>query len=179
MAADTPYLPSETEGAQPGRRAVLRGVTAMGLAAFTAPLAARADAAENSAAVPYDNPKPKPKPKKGAPKKPAASGLVKASNKPLAKTSEIPVNSGMLFEADEYIITQPKPGKFVGFDSLCTHEGCPVDAFDTPGEMDCTCHDSKFKLDTGKPFAGPAKKPIPKKPIIVEGENIYKAKKAK
>jgi Rieske Fe-S protein len=143
----------------------------MSLAAFAVPLAARADAAENSPTTVQDKPKPKPKGK--------APALVKASDTPLAATSDIPVNKGMLFEADEYIVTQPKAGTFVGFDSLCTHEGCPVDVFDTPGEMDCSCHDSKFKLDTGKPFAGPAKKPMPKKPIIVENGQIYKAKPAK
>jgi nitrite reductase/ring-hydroxylating ferredoxin subunit len=152
----------------------------MGLAAFTAPIAARANAAENPTTALQDAPKPKPKPKpKAKGKGTATAKLVKASNTPLASTEDIPVNSGMLFEVDEYIVTQPKAGKFIGFDSLCTHEGCPIDAFDTPGEMDCTCHDSKFKLDSGKPFAGPAKKPVPKKPIIVENGQIYKAKPAK
>jgi len=151
----------------------------MGLAAFAAPSVLDSSAA---AAETAPNPTPAPPPKAGPKKpkgKPKPGNLVKASDTPLAKTSDIPVNSGMLFEADEYIVTQPKPGKFVGFDSLCTHEGCPIDAFETPGEMDCTCHDSKFKIDSGKPFAGPAKKPVPKKPIIVENGQIYKAKKAK
>jgi nitrite reductase/ring-hydroxylating ferredoxin subunit len=158
---------------------VIRGISAMGLAAFAAPSVLDSSAA---AAETAPNPTPAPPPKAGPKKpkgKPKPGNLVKASDTPLAKTSDIPVNSGMLFEADEYIVTQPKPGKFVGFDSLCTHEGCPIDAFETPGEMDCTCHDSKFKIDSGKPFAGPAKKPVPKKPIIVENGQIYKAKKAK
>jgi Rieske Fe-S protein len=177
-AADTPNLPDGAEGIRPDRRTVLRGMSAMGLAAFAVPLAGHGDNATTAApeAGREANPKPTPKP---SGKAPAAKGkLVKASNTPLATTAEIPVNSGMLFEADEYIVTQPKAGKFVGFDSLCTHEGCPVDVFDTPGEMDCSCHSSKFKLDTGKPFAGPAKKPLPKKPIIIENGNIYKAKPA-
>ena len=197
-AADTPHLPDGTEGARPARRAVLRGISAMGLAAFAAPLAldsnaAATDAKTAAATAPGPDPTPKPKPKKkkkaaakkAAPKKkapakgkPKGGKLVKASNTPLATTADIPVNSGMLFEADEYIVTQPKAGKFVGFDSLCTHEGCPIDVFETPGKMSCSCHSSDFTLDTGKPTAGPARKPIPKKPIIVEGGNIYKAKPA-
>jgi Rieske Fe-S protein len=76
-------------------------------------------------------------------------------------------------------VTQPKAGHFVGFDSLCTHEGCPVDIFGEPGKMSCGCHGAQFTLDTGKPTAGPAKKPMPKKPIIIEDGKIYKAKKAK
>ena len=120
---------------------------------------------------------PEPKPAANVPDY-TPKGYVKASKTPLCSAGDIEVNHGALFESDGYVVTQPKAGKFVGFDSLCTHEGCPIDAFETPGEMDCTCHDSKFKLDTGKPFAGPAKKPVPKKPIIVEKGQIYKAKKA-
>jgi nitrite reductase/ring-hydroxylating ferredoxin subunit len=165
----------------------------MGLAAFAAPLAVRPSEGNpitdllstltgggGSAPPPAPAPAPAPKPPAAKPPKDSIpKGYVKASNTPLASASDIPVNHGMLFEADGYIVTQPKAGQFIGFDDLCTHEGCPIDVFDNPGEMDCSCHSSKFKLDTGKPFFGPAKKPIPKKPIIVEGGQIYKAKKAK
>jgi Rieske Fe-S protein len=172
MAADTPHLPDGTHVARPDRRAVIRGISAVGLAAFTAPLVA-----SNAGAVTGAEPPPTPpKKKKGAAK---GAKLVKQGNTPLASAEEIPVNSGMLFESDEYIVTQPEAGKFVGFDSLCTHEGCPIDVFDTPGEMNCSCHDSHFKLTDGSVISGPAKKPIPKKPILVEGGKIYKAKKVK
>ncbi|WP_344605950.1 Rieske (2Fe-2S) protein [Sporichthya brevicatena] len=183
-AAETPHLPDEPEGA-PGRRAVLRGISAMGLAAFTVPMALSSNAVATTEAETATLPKPDPKKKgkkKGAAKgkKGAAKGgkLVKDGDTPIASTEDIPVNSGALFEADEYIITQPKAGQFLGYDSLCTHEGCPVDAFDTPGEMNCSCHGAKFDIKSGKVLDGPAKKPLPKKPIIVEGGQIYKAKKA-
>ncbi len=169
MAADT-HLP---DGA-PDRRAVLRGISAMGLAAFTVPLAIGSEAGAATVA-PESTLDPKPPKKKGK----KAAKLVKASDTPLATTDTIPVNSGYLLEADEYIVTQPKAGKFVGFDSLCTHEGCPVDVFDRPGIMACSCHSTDFDIATGKVLSGPAKKPMPKKPIIVEGNNIYKAKPAK
>ncbi len=217
-AAETPNVPEGAEEAVPGRRVVLRGISALGLAAFAAPLAAcggddddptaaeatpeatpevtpeattsakpsktakpsKSPSAEPTAttdATKTAKPEATPKPEK-TPKPDKAPKLVKASDTPLAATSDIPVNGGALFEADEYVITQPKAGQFIGFDSLCTHEGCPVDVFDTPGKMSCSCHSSDFTLDTGKPTAGPARKPIPKKPIIVEGGQIYKAKEA-
>ena len=179
-AADTPHLPDGAEGARPDRRAVLRGMSAMGLAAFAVPLtldsnAAAATDATTAPASPQ-GPQPKPKPKKKGGKEPK---LVKASDTPLGTTDQVPVNGGMLFEADEYIVTQPKAGKFVGFDALCTHEGCPVDVFDTPNTMSCSCHGAQFDANNGKVKGGPARKPLPKKPIIVEGNNIYKAKPAK
>ncbi len=147
----------------------------MGLAAFAVPLASSGAAtAAEAAPAPAATALPKPKPKKKK-AKPKAGGAAK-NGPPLASTDEIPVNGGMLFEAEEYIVTQPKKGQFVGFDSLCTHEGCPVDGFETPGKMACPCHGAEFDLATGKPTAGPARKPLPKKPIIVEGGKIYKGK---
>jgi Rieske Fe-S protein len=205
----------EGADAELGRRVLLRGMAAMGLAAVTLPLAAcgnddepeavsstpeptpeaTVEASPQATAKASKSPKPAktaeatPKPTKTAeaeatptpkatPKETTTKKLVKASNTPLAATTDIPVNKGMLFETDEYIVTQPTAGKFVGFDSLCTHEGCPVDVFDTPGEMDCSCHDSHFKITDGSVISGPAKKPMPKKPIIVENGQIYKAKEA-
>ncbi len=220
-AAETPNLPEAADEAQVGRRVVLRGISAMGLAAFAAaPLAACGGGDDDPAAVAPEatpeatlestpsatatttpkagktpkaeattqatksaeaSPKATPKPEKpAATPKPAAGGakLVKDGNTPIASTADVPVNSGALFEADGYVVTQPKAGQFIGFDSLCTHEGCPIDVFDTPGKMSCSCHSSDFTLTDGKPTAGPARKPIPKKPIIVEGGQIYKAKPA-
>jgi Rieske Fe-S protein len=205
----------EGADAEVGRRVLLRGMAALGLAAVTLPLAAcgsddEPEAVSSTPEVPEATPEastaaeatPKPAKSPKAEKTPKASPeaspkatekpeatpkatpkdsggkLVKDGTTPLASTSDIPVNSGMLFELDEYIVTQPSAGKFVGFDSLCTHQGCPVDVFDTPGEMDCSCHDSHFKITDGSVISGPAKKAMPMKPIIVEGGQIYKAKKA-
>ncbi|MBA3745300.1 MAG: Rieske (2Fe-2S) protein [Sporichthya sp.] len=165
----------------------------MGLGAFVAPIAVRPGADDpittllqtltgtKPAPPPAPSPAPAPKPvppKPSKPKgKPKPGDLVRASDTPLASTEDIPVNSGMLFEADEYIVTQPQAGKFVGFDSLCTHEGCPVDVFDRPGIMACSCHSTDFKITDGSVIRGPAKKPMPKKLIIVEDGQIYRAKK--
>jgi Rieske Fe-S protein len=198
--------------AEVGRRVLLRGMAAMGLAAVTLPLAAcgsddepaatqatpeppasTPEAPASTPEVPAASPKasktpkasPAATPKATATEKPAATPkattapkLVKDGTTPLAATTDIPVNHGVLFEADGYIVTQPKAGDFRGFDDLCTHEGCPVDVMDTPGEMDCSCHSSKFKITDGSVISGPAKKPLPRKPIIVEGGQIYKAKPA-
>ncbi len=196
-AADTPHLPDQAEGAGPDRRALLLGISAMGLAAFAAPLALDSNAAAVTAEGAAQGPKPTPKPdpkkkaaakKKAAPKKKAGAKKgakaakggkpVKDGDTPLTDASAIPVNSGMLFEADDYIITQPTAGKYVGFSSLCTHEGCPVDVFDRPGIMACSCHSTDFKITDGSVISGPARKPMPMKPIVVEGGKIYKAKKA-
>lgn len=217
-AAETPNLPEGADDAQVGRRVVLRGISAMGLAAFAAaPLAACGGGDDDpSVAAPEATPeatiestpsatatkpakgtktpkpeatastqatktaKPEASPKATPKATPKAGGakLVKDGNTPLAATSDVPVGSGALFEIDEYVVTQPKANTFIGFTSLCTHEQCPVDVFDTPGEMACSCHSTIFDLTTGAVKSGPARKPLPKKPILVEGGQIYKAKPA-
>lgn len=218
-AADSPNHPEGADEGQVGRRVLLRGISAMGLAAFATPALAacgsddepvgavgpdatpepittttpaatpkpaktpkaeKSPSAEPSASAaatesPEASPKATPKPEKT----PAAGGkLVKASDTPLGPTSSVPVNSGFLFESDEYIVTQPSAGKFVGFDSYCTHEGCIVDIFDRPGIMACGCHSTDFKITDGSVISGPARKPMPKKLIIVENGQIYRAKQA-
>jgi Rieske Fe-S protein len=212
--ADSPGRPEGAGEAEVGRRVLLRGMTAMGLAAVAMPLAScgsnknnaatqstpvatpdaslatpeasvaatpkatkSASAAPTAKATKTPTASPKASPK-ATPKATTAPKLVKDGTTPLAPTSAIPVNHGVLFEADKYIVTQPTAGDFRGFDSLCTHQGCPVDVMDTPGEMDCSCHSSKFKITDGSVISGPAPKPMPRKPIIVEGGQIYKAKPA-
>ncbi len=194
MAADTPNPPDETEGTGLDRRGAIRGFSAMGLAAFVAPLAAsRPDADDpitsliktltggGSEPAPPSSPPPAPEPKPPTKVKSVEpkGDYVKASKTEMGTTGDVPLNSGKLYESDQYIVTQPKEGVFVGFDALCTHEGCPVDIFSEPGKMSCGCHGASFDLASGKPTAGPAKKPMPKKPIVIEGDKIYKAKKKK
>jgi Rieske Fe-S protein len=165
----------------------------LGLAAFAAPLAMRPSAGPQDpitdlintltggggsepAPAPPKAPEPPPKPTKVKSVTPKGD-FKKASNTEMGTTADVPVSSGHLFETDEYVVTQPKEGAFVGFDSLCTHEGCPVDIFDTPGKMSCGCHGATYDLATGKVLKGPAKKPLPLKPIVIENGKIYKAKK--
>ena len=191
-AADMPDRPEESESVGPDRRAAIRGFSAMGLAAFAVPFAARPQADDpvtsliksltgggSEPAPPAPSPEPTPEPATKVTSVEPKGKYVKASKTPMGSVEDVPVEGGVLFESDQYVVTQPKAGHFVGFDALCTHEGCPEDVFDTPGKIECSCHGAAFDATSGKVEGGPAKKPLPKKPIIVEGNNIYKAKPAK
>jgi Rieske Fe-S protein len=87
---------------------------------------------------------------------------------PLAKTTAVPVGSGLI--VDGIVITQPTPGDFKGFSTVCTHAGCNVSEV-TDGKIVCPCHGSKFNLD-GSVDHGPAKKPLEAKPVSVQGDSI-------
>jgi Rieske Fe-S protein len=86
----------------------------------------------------------------------------------IAKTSDVPVGSGVI--VDDVVITQPSAGVFKGFSTTCTHKGCTLNEI-ADGTIDCPCHGSKFNLD-GTVAKGPADKPLESKDITVEGDSI-------
>jgi Rieske Fe-S protein len=88
--------------------------------------------------------------------------------KPIAKTSDVPVGSGVI--VDDVVVTQPSEGMFKGFSATCTHLGCTV-ATVADGTINCPCHGSKFNLD-GSVAQGPAARPLDTKNISVQGDSI-------
>ncbi|MFI1933772.1 Rieske (2Fe-2S) protein [Streptomyces sp. NPDC020330] len=89
----------------------------------------------------------------------------------LASTTDIPEGGGVVFAAQKVVVTQPQPGEFKAFSSVCTHQGCAVkDVSD--GTITCPCHNSTFDAATGSPTGGPATRPLPAREITVEGDSI-------
>ena len=91
-----------------------------------------------------------------------------APAKPIAKTSAVPVGSGVI--VDDVVVTQPSAGVFKGFSATCTHLGCTVSTV-ADGTINCQCHGSKFNLD-GSVAEGPAARPLDTKNIAVQGDSI-------
>ena len=89
----------------------------------------------------------------------------------LAKTSDIPVGGGVIFAAQQVVVTQPTKGSFKAFTSICTHQGCQVIEV-ANGTINCPCHGSKFKIADGSVANGPAAQPLPKKAVTVTGGKI-------
>lgn len=103
------------------------------------------------------------------PAAPSASGGTAApAAKAIAKTSDVPVGSGVI--VGEVVVTQPSAGVFKGFSAKCTHKGCTVDKV-ADGTIDCPCHGSKFNLD-GTVVNGPAQEPLAVENITVQGDSI-------
>ncbi len=108
-------------------------------------------------------------------KKPQASGDTAPSTQTpgttsaIAKTSEVPVGSGVI--VGEVVVTQAAAGDFKGFSSTCTHAGCAVNEI-VDGTINCPCHGSKFNLD-GSVAHGPATKPLASQAVTVQGDSIF------
>jgi Rieske Fe-S protein len=99
-----------------------------------------------------------------------ASGATGGSKELTVKAADIPVGSGKVFPDAQAVITQPKAKEFKAFSSICTHQGCQVDAVTTT--INCPCHGSKYSITDGSVVNPPAPKPLPEKTIKVEGDNL-------
>lgn len=99
---------------------------------------------------------------------PPTSGGTAPGKNVIAKTSDVPVGSGVI--VGEVVVTQAAAGDFKGFSSTCTHAGCAVNEV-VDGTIKCPCHGSRFNLD-GSVANGPATKPLASQPVTVQGDSI-------
>lgn len=110
-------------------------------------------------------------PTSGGPGDTPGAGGDRSSTGPLARTADIPVGGGVIYAARGVVVTQPTAGEFKAFDSICTHQSCPVANVDG-GTINCTCHGSRFSIADGSVKQGPATRPLPSKQIRVDGDQI-------
>lgn len=89
----------------------------------------------------------------------------------LAKTADIPVGGGKVFDKQAVVVTQPTAGQFKCFTAICTHQGCTVDQV-KDGTIDCPCHGSKYKITDGSVANGPATRGLAAKNVTVSGDQI-------
>lgn len=92
----------------------------------------------------------------------------------VALAADVPVGGCQVFARQGTVVTQPTEGDFRAFNAECSHKGCFVASSDQ-GHIPCRCHGSKFDLVDGEPLAGPARAPLEKVEIRVEGGRIFTA----
>ena len=107
---------------------------------------------------------------------PSGSGASPTPNVPkpddvLVKKKDVPVGSGKIDFADAIVVTQPTAGQFLGFSAICTHQGCVV-ARIIKDKIHCSCHGSEYSIKDGSVTQGPAREPLEKVAIKVDGEDI-------
>lgn len=102
-----------------------------------------------------------------------ASSLDSASGSTLVGTAEVPVGSAVLATAgqDPVLVSQPESGSFKAFSAICTHQGCPLTSVEGSTAI-CTCHGSKFNVETGAVEQGPATQPLAEIAVGVQGTNV-------
>lgn len=70
------------------------------------------------------------------------------------------------------VIRDPnQPKNLIALNQTCTHRGCKVNWQPEARQFVCPCHNSRFS-SSGDVVKGPAKKPLSRYTVRVEGQNI-------
>ncbi|MDY6052353.1 MAG: Rieske (2Fe-2S) protein [Rothia sp. (in: high G+C Gram-positive bacteria)] len=92
----------------------------------------------------------------------------------MAAVEDVPVGGVIQANNDgvTVMITQPTAGTFHAFSSVCTHQGCQLNA-QQEKTMVCPCHTSLFSLEDGSVQGGPAETALPEFTVDIKDGRIW------
>jgi len=87
----------------------------------------------------------------------------------LISLDELAVGSTASVKVDGVGVLLNRTGEnaVVAFSSVCTHQGCAVDA-----DFTCPCHGSRYDPVSGENLAGPAPRPLPAIDVAVRDDSV-------
>lgn len=96
---------------------------------------------------------------------------------PIAGVDDLAVGGATTFIYPEgstpRLLVRTGEREFVAYDQQCTHLLCPVVPAVASGRLHCPCHDGWFDLATGRPLAGPPRRPLPRVTLEVRGGEVW------
>ena len=97
--------------------------------------------------------------------------------KEIAGIDDLPVGGSLLFDYpaphDPAVLVRLAERRFVAYDQKCTHLSCPVIPRFEEEQLHCPCHEGSFDLATGRPLAGPPRRPLARIHLELRGKRIY------
>lgn len=95
----------------------------------------------------------------------------------IASVADVPVGGAVSFgfpnPNDACLLMRTGPDDFVAYSAKCTHLSCAVLPDIRNKSLRCPCHNGLFDLATGRPLAGPPRRPLPRIRIEVRKGDIY------
>jgi Rieske Fe-S protein len=95
----------------------------------------------------------------------------------VAAVDDVPVGGAVTFaypgEHDDCILIRPAANILLAYGQKCTHLSCAVRPFVDRGILQCPCHEGSFDLASGRPVAGPPRRPLPLVRLEVRNGQIY------
>jgi len=95
----------------------------------------------------------------------------------VAKLSEIAIGQSVTFSYpqahDSCVLVRTGEQRFVAFSQKCTHLSCAVVPQPETNCFLCPCHEGKFEMETGRPIAGPPRRPLPRVQLEILGDTLY------
>jgi Rieske Fe-S protein len=98
---------------------------------------------------------------------------------PITRDSELGIGKVVQFhypgEHDPCLLARLDDGRLIAFGQLCTHLMCPVIPDTKAGKLVCPCHEGYFDIQTGRPLAGPPRRPLPRITLKLADDGIVYA----
>jgi Rieske Fe-S protein len=95
----------------------------------------------------------------------------------VASLDTLPVGGSLVFaypgEHDNCVLVRLSDTELVAYSQKCTHLACAVIPRPDRGDIHCPCHEGFFDLRSGRPTAGPPRRPLPRITLEVHGRDIY------
>ena len=76
-------------------------------------------------------------------------------------------------EQDPCVLVRTGEGKLLAYSQVCTHLSCAVVPRPEKGDIHCPCHEGFFDLATGRPIAGPPRRPLARIELEVRGDEVW------
>ena len=95
----------------------------------------------------------------------------------IAQLADIPVGGALAFnypgEHDNCILLRPETATLLAYSQKCTHLSCAVVPDPERNCLHCPCHEGAFEMATGRPIAGPPRRPLPRIVVELRGQEIW------
>ncbi len=95
----------------------------------------------------------------------------------VAELSKIAVGQAVVFhypnETEPCLLLRTGEDTLLAYSQKCTHLACAVVPDKEPGRLLCPCHHGFFETSSGRPLAGPPRRPLPKITLEVRGDAVY------
>ncbi len=95
----------------------------------------------------------------------------------IARIGELPIGKAFAFhyptERDPCWLIRQSEDQFLAYSSVCTHLMCPVRPELERERLHCPCHEGYFDMATGRPTAGPPRRPLSRIRLRVDRGVIY------
>jgi Rieske Fe-S protein len=91
----------------------------------------------------------------------------------IARLADVPVGGSVRFSypepEDTCLLLRPDEQTLLAYNQKCTHLSCAVVLDPASCQLRCPCHQGIFDLATGRPLAGPPRRPLTR--IVLEVRN--------
>ncbi|TWU45860.1 Arsenite oxidase subunit AioB precursor [Novipirellula aureliae] len=101
----------------------------------------------------------------------------KTEEKQIAMVDDMKVGQAKTFhyptDRDPCLLIRQTAETFVAYSNQCTHLMCPVRPDVKNDRLHCPCHEGYFEASTGRPLAGPPRRPLPKIQLRIADGIVY------